>query len=334
MHVLVATHGHCFDGLCSAVMFTRLLQGIAQAQGTTWDPSGLKYVACGYGIGQRSATPELLVGDQNALLDYRFTASSRLDWYFDHHRTAFANETDRAYFESRRDGGRYFFDASYGSCTKLVSDIGRTNFAVHDPSLDTLVGWAERIDSASFASAEQACDFSSPIMRFVSVVEHHGNDAFITRLVPELLRRPLLEVAASSDIERRYQPLGERFARFRSEVESHARDHGRVVLVDLTERATDVLGKFVTYALFPSSVYSVVAARQKHGFRIAVGYNPWCGQPLDLDVSAICSRYGGGGHRAVGGISFPDERAAEVAPAVQAIVEELNLPRTPDAPTA
>lgn len=305
-------------------MFTRLLRGITPGL------EHVSYVACGYGVGQRTATPDLLLGDQNAVLDYRFTATERLDWYFDHHRTAFANDADRAFFESRRPLGRYFFDASYGSCTKLIADIGKNAFGVEDPALETLVGWAERIDSASFGDAEQACDFSSPIMRFVSVVEHHGNDAFLARVVPELLSKPLLEVASTSEIERRYQPIGERFARFKSEVEAHARDCGRVVLVDLTARPIDVLAKFVTYALFPRSVYSVVAAKQKQGFKIAVGYNPWCGQPLDRDVSAICSRYGGGGHRAVGGISFSDDRADEVLPAVRAIVEELNEPSQRD----
>jgi hypothetical protein len=323
MHVLVATHGHCFDGLCSAVMFTRLLRTVAP------EADQLSYLACGYGVGQRSATPESLIGDQNALLDYRFTASDRVDWYFDHHRTAFASDEDRAFFESRRPVGRYYFDQAYGSCTKLIADVSRTNFGVDDPSLSELVHWADRIDSASFEDAAHACDHSSPIMRFVSVIEHHANDAFLARMVPQLLTTPLLQVAASEEVDRRYQPIGERYARFKKAVAERAQDHGRVVVVDLTDRTSDVLGKFVTYALFPDSMYSVVAARQKRGFKIAVGYNPWCGRELDQDISAICSRYGGGGHQAVGGISLPDERASDVAPTVAAILEELRKPRSP-----
>ena len=45
--VVVATHGHCFDGLCSAVMFTRLLRHLHPGKELTF-----KYRAMGYGPGQ------------------------------------------------------------------------------------------------------------------------------------------------------------------------------------------------------------------------------------------------------------------------------------------
>lgn len=319
MHVLIATHGHCFDGLASAVLFTRLLRHL---HGPTLETS---YLACGYGIGQRAASPELMLGEQNAILDYRFLAHEKVDWYFDHHLTAFADEHDRAYFEQHRADRQYHFDASYGSCTQLVADVARERHGFSDPALGELVEWAQRVDSASFESAQAACDDSSPVLRFVNVVEHHGNDAFLSKQVPELLQKPLIEVASSPEVELRYRPIGERKERFRRAVESRAHRRGRVVVVDLTDRTLDVLGKFVTYALFPDCVYSVVAARQKRGFKIAVGYNPWCGDPLDLDVSAICARYGGGGHRAVGGISFAPERQEDALRAVSEIARELEV---------
>jgi len=76
------------------------------------------------------------------------------------------------------------------------------------------------------------------------------------------------------------------------------------------------VGKFVTYALFPDSVYSVIVGLLKNGSKISVGYNPWSGHARDRDISEICARYGGGGHPVVGGISFPNtelERARRVA---------------------
>jgi hypothetical protein len=317
MHVVVATHGHCFDGLCSAVAFTHLRRSLGEPA-----PS-FSYVACGYGVGQRGATDAVLLGDENAILDYRFTASERVSWYFDH-RTAFASDGDRAFFDRHEKGGRYFFDAGYGSCTKLVADVARERFGVDTGPLAPLVEWADRIDSASFDSAEQACDQSSPLMRFASVVEHHGNDDFLKRFVPKLLEKPLSTIATLKEIERRHQPIGERQLRFRKAVEERARLHDRVVVVDLTDRPIDLLGKFITYALFPRAVYSVVAAKVKRGYKIAVGYNPWCGQRIDRDISAICARYGGGGHRAVGGISMPDDRHDEVQRAITEITNELG----------
>jgi len=118
MRFVVASHGHCFDGLSSAVLFTRLMheRGLGQAQ--------FEYKACGYGMSQQRAEEKLLVGDENAILDYRFSGSPKLTWYFDHHRTAFHSDAERDAFEATHNP-QFFFDATYSSCTKLIADKPR-----------------------------------------------------------------------------------------------------------------------------------------------------------------------------------------------------------------
>lgn len=318
MRFVVATHGHCFDGLSSAVVFTRLMKELG-APGASFE-----YRTCGYGTGQARAEDKLLNGEENAILDYRFSPSQKLSWYFDHHRTAFGSEADRDAFEARRSSGQFFFDGAYSSCTKLIADVGRERFGVDMKELSDLVKWADLVDAARFASPEDAVSRTSPIMQLVSVVEHYGDDAFYKELVPELLRRPLGEVAASKAIANRYKPLGKKHERFVARVQQKSERLGRVVFVDLTESVLESVGKFVTYALFPDSVYSVVVGLLKNGPKISVGYNPWSGRPLDTDISAICARYGGGGHPVVGGISFPATAVEEARQVARSIALELN----------
>ncbi len=318
MRFVVATHGHCFDGLSSAVVFSRLMKELG-APGPTFE-----YRTCGYGTGQARAEEALFTGDENAILDYRFSPSQRLSWYFDHHRTAFASAADREVFEGRTGSGQFFFDAAYSSCTKLIADVSRDRFNVEMPDLSELVRWADMVDSARFASPEDAVSRSSPVMQLVSVVEHYGDDAFFRDLVPELLRRPLDEVARSKAVSNRYKPLGKKHERFVERVKQKSERVGRVVFVDLTESVLESVGKFVTYALFPDSVYSVVVGLLKNGPKISVGYNPWSGRPLDTDISAICARYGGGGHPVVGGISFPSAAVDEARRVARSIACELN----------
>ena len=52
------------------------------------------YRACGYGGGQARADENMLCGDENAILDYRFTPTPKVTWFFDHHRTAFPCRDD------------------------------------------------------------------------------------------------------------------------------------------------------------------------------------------------------------------------------------------------
>ena len=157
MRFVVATHGHCFDGLSSAVVFSRLMKELG-APGPKFE-----YRTCGYGTGQARAEPALFTGDENAILDYRFSPSEKLSWYFDHHRTAFASPADRGVFEARSSSGQFFFDAAYSSCTKLIADVARERFGVEMADLSELVRWADMVDSARFASPEDAVSRSSPV---------------------------------------------------------------------------------------------------------------------------------------------------------------------------
>src|SRR5260221_6483479 len=287
MRIVVATHGHCFDGLASAVVFTRLIQAVEGTQPT------FTYRACGYGEGQLSATDAVLSGDQNAILDYRFSPSERLTWYFDHHRTAFASKEDREIFEQRVPSGRFFYDADCSSCTKLVCAVAREKLGVPVDDLAELLHWADVIDSAAFKTPDEALDRSNPVMRLAAVVERHGDDRFLSHLVPLLLERPLHEIAGSPDIEKRYAKIAGQHERFVQRVRERARHLGRVVLVDLTDEALESIGKFVTYALYPTAVYSVIVGVLKNTAKISVGYNPWSGIPCDTDISAICAMYRG-----------------------------------------
>jgi hypothetical protein len=317
MKVVVATHGHCFDGLASAAVFTQLMR---EVEGTDLQ---FCYHACGYGVAQKAASPDLFSGDHNAILDYRLTPSEKLTWYFDHHRTAFASAAERGFFEQRQETDRFFYEPEYSSCTKLIYQVGRERFGLQK-DLTELIEWADLVDTASFSSADHATDRSNPIMQLVSVTEHYANDQFVAEMVGHLLTKPLAEVARLPEVKRRFQTIRKRHERFVGAVRTKAEPQGRVVLVDLTDRTIDLIGKFVTYALFPKHMYSVVVARLKRGFKISVGYNPWCGHPLDTDISAICARYGGGGHAVVGGISVAEGERARAQDIARVIVAELN----------
>ncbi len=318
MNVVVATHGHCFDGMASAVLFTRLLRG-TDAAGATFT-----YRGCGYGVSQARPDAKLLSGDVNAILDYRFAVVPSLTWYFDHHRTAFAGPEEREAFDRRSDEGRFFFDGDYSSCTKLIADVAKQRFGLAFDDLADLVKWADLIDAARFASAEEAVSRENPILRLASVVEHHGDDRFLGRVVPDLLEKPLIEVASSEFVTRKFAPLGEKLERFIDKVRQRCEVRGRVVFVDLTDTVLETVGKFVTYALHPESTYSVIVGRLASGVKISVGYNPWCGEPLDADVSALCARHGGGGHKAVGGISFPSDQVEHARVVAVQIATELG----------
>jgi hypothetical protein len=310
---VVATHGHCFDGLCSAVLFTRLMKHVHGSEALSFT-----YHSSGYGPGSSGVDPKLLDGDENAILDFRFSTSPSLTWYFDHHVSAFPAPEDKAVYEAAaaRPERRFFHDGTYGSCTKLIADIGQAKFGLDPAPTAELVRWADIIDAARFPNAEMAVLRTEPVLQLMTVVENKGNDAFLQTMVPRLLEHPLAEVASAADIQTAYAPLRAAHEGFIELVRQRAEILGRVVFVDLGDQTIDAAGKFVTYALYPTSAYSVVLTRSKSKCKISIGYNPWSNVERTHNIAAICERHGGGGHPVVGAISVAAdalERAREIA---------------------
>ena len=161
----VATHGNCLDGLASAALFTRLIRHV--------EPNirEFRYRTCIYGPTPLSFGPQLLNGDSNAILDYRFYPGTELTWYFDHHITAFSNQAESEVFQSRVESGRYHFDPKSASCAGLIGRVSERDFGLSLGHLESLVEFADLVDSARFQSAAAALDRSNPRARFLAVVE-------------------------------------------------------------------------------------------------------------------------------------------------------------------
>jgi hypothetical protein len=76
------------------------------------------------------ATPSLptpSTATSNVCVDFRYSSSPRLDWWFDHHVSAFSSPADRAHFEADRSGHK-FYDPEARSCTKFEAEILASRF--------------------------------------------------------------------------------------------------------------------------------------------------------------------------------------------------------------
>lgn len=323
-NVVVATHGHCFDGLCSAVMFTRLMRHIHPGEELAFT-----YRAMGYEPGTNGVDPAVLTGQDNAILDYRFSAAPQLTWYFDHHVSAFPSKADRLAYDDRAKQGpprTVFHDGGYGSCTKLIADIGRARFGLDSsaPDVAELIRWADMIDSAAFPSADMPVGRKEPELHLMTVVESFGDDAFLQKMVPRLLEEPLHELAMGKDIEDQYLPIAVQQDNYVELVKKNAVVKRGVVVVDLSAVTIDAAAKFVTYALWPDSAYSVSLTSSSSKCKISIGYNPWAPTERRHNIAAICERYGGGGHPVVGAIALAPDQQAKARTIMNEIAEELS----------
>ena len=315
-------HDHCFDGACSASVFTRFhRECIGTAQ--TFSYSGLVHKAGA--LFDESA----FVDGENAIVDFKYYSSPRVTWWFDHHQSAFTTPQDHEEFlavqgSASKSGGK-FFDPDYVSCTSLIADIARDKYGFDTAPLKELIYWADIVDGARYESAEAAVGMAEPAMKLTMVIEASG-EGFVPRVIPLLTEMSLSEVLAQPFIQAELEPLMQRHREGIELLRQRASLDRGVITFDITDRLTEGYNKFIPYYLLPAATYTVGLSKSSFRTKISVGTNPWTKVPVVklANIAAICERYGGGGHARVGAVSFAPDRADEARKAAAEIAAELR----------
>ena len=318
MNVQVLFHDNCFDGAASAAVFTRFYRERVRPD-ATFTYRGLSHQAGGAAI-----DPAVFTGDENVIVDFRYSQDARLTWWFDHHVSAFQQPGDEAHFRADASG-RKFHDAHRKSCTCYLADVARERFGWDASPLAELLHWAELIDGALFPNPEMAVALEEPALRIMTVLEANKDPALIPQVIERLQRESLASIAASPLIAAPLAPLLERHQRHIELVRARARYDKGVVSFDLADEGVDSLNKFIAYALHPEARYTLWVGQGPTRAKVSLGSNPWRPQERRHDLAAIASRYGGGGHPVVSAISFKAGELARARSAFQEILSELSV---------
>ncbi len=319
-------HDHCFDGACSASLFTRFYRECIEP-GATVTYQGLVHRAGGL------FDAEDFDAGENAIVDFKYSSDPRVTWWFDHHLSAFLSEADQAEFERYEEQVRAgtiaraqkFFDPTYVSCTSFLAHIASTRFGMDVAPLADLLHWAEIVDGARYESAEAAVGMREAAMRLTLVIESSPDETVIPRLIPLLTEMPLDAVLRQGFVQEQLGPLLERHRAAMALIDERARVADGVITFDITDQPTEGYNKFIPYYLHPEGTYVVGLSKSTFRTKVAVGTNPWTTRPAGelVNLAAVCERYGGGGHARVGAISFPPDREDEARRAAAEIAAEL-----------
>ena len=323
MRVRVFYHDKCFDGACSASLFTRFHRERI-APNASYEYHGLVHRA-GALFNESEFT-----GDENAIVDFKYSASPRITWWFDHHQSAFLTPQDHEHFLAcQRDpacAARKFFDPTYTSCTSFLAHIAKTRFGFDTAPVSDLIHWADIVDGARYASPEAAVEMAAPAMKLTLIIEATQDPEFIPRLIPLLTEMPLAEILQQPSVAPLLPPLLERHRQAIELIRSRAEERDGTIFFDITDHPTEGFNKFIPYYLHPDATYSIGLSKSSFRTKVAVGSNPWTKMdPAKMvNLAKICERYGGGGHARVGAISFPPDKEADARKAAQEIVAELR----------
>jgi hypothetical protein len=260
-------------------------------------------------------TEDLFDCDENVIVDFKYSSSPRVTWWFDHHQSAFLTTADAQHFRDDRSGHK-FYDPAYKSCTKLLADVGSSKFGFDVRPLAELVHWGDIIDGAQFPTPESAVALTEPATQLALVIEAAPESNLVPRLIPEMAQRPLGEMVQLPEVARHLGPLLERHRRSVDILRKRAEARDGVIFFDVSDLDLEGYNKFIPYMLFPDCRYSVGVSASAARAKVSVGSNPWNEGATEKNLASLAEKYGGGGHPRVAAISFDPgdiERARQVA---------------------
>ncbi len=312
----ICYHDHCFDGVASAATFLRFYRDRVRPV------NDVAFKGMAHRAGQLFG-PDVFAGDENAVVDFRFSADPRLTWWFDHHQSAFETADDEAAFKADRTGKK-FWDPAAKSCTKFLARVVAEKFGWDASPLRELIDWAEVIDGALFPNPQMAVQLGDPAMQLMLLIEATKDPELCPRLIRELATRPLSAVLREPWVTQPLQPVLARHHEVVKLVTSRIRLSGGVATYDLADLGVDTVNKFIAYAADAGTLYTVSVSRGPNRSKISLGSNPWRQQDRRHNLAQIAERYGGGGHPAVAAISFPPDQLEQARAAAATIADELR----------
>jgi len=316
LKVKVFYHDRCFDGASSAALFSRfyferirndvefVYSGLLHRAGSLFNEADFD-------------------GDENAIVDFKYSSSPKITWWFDHHQSAFLSPEDADHFE-QDPSNRKFYDPDFKSCTSFIATIAEQRFGFNPASVAELIHWTDVIDGAMYQDAKTAVEMKEPAMQLTMVIESTQDQDFIPRLIPLLATQPLAEVVRAPIVAPLLPPLLERHRGSIKILKDRIESRDQTLFFDVTDQDLEGYNKFVPYYLHPESIYSVGLSKSSFRVKVSVGSNPWAPSPPVVNLAKVCERYGGGGHARVGAISFDVSQHSEASKAAREIVEELR----------
>ncbi|MGC2446161.1 MAG: phosphoesterase, partial [Candidatus Sulfotelmatobacter sp.] len=267
MRVRVFYHDKCFDGASSAALFSRFYRERIRSD-VHFEFTGLVHRA-GALFDEKQFD-----GDENAIVDFKYSSSPNITWWFDHHESAFLSPADAEHFEQDQSN-RKFYDPDFKSCTSFIAMIAQQRFGFDPTPVADLVHWTDIIDGALYPDAKTAVEMQAPAMKLTMVIESAPDHGFVPNLIPLLATKSLNEILQEPFVAPLLPPLLKRHELSMGILKERSECKDATIFFDVTDHDLEGYNKFVPYYLHPESVYSVGLSKSSFRVKVSVGSNPW-----------------------------------------------------------
>ena len=315
---LVIHYHRDFDGMVSAAVLASVL-GEVRGEDPRWQSVNYD---------QRRDWEAFERDKRFAVVDFHF--HPRAEYWFDHHPTTFLSPQLR---EQYAPSERWRWDEASPSCPPLILAHAAEHWGYSAPErFVEMARWSDVIDAARYRSVEQAIFGDEPALRIARALTAAPSVDFVDVLVGAMRDGSLEEIADREDVEKAHQRASRNRDRALEQFPPTVKWRRSGVLCYDASSSQIRRERFAAFYHHPDISYAVGVIPTRSGFHVTCGENPWNLPRGGVHVGELMERYGGGGHRAVGGANPAD--LAEARRVANEIGEHLVAALTGGAPEA
>jgi hypothetical protein len=302
-------HFPCFDGVISGVLASRFFEKTYGWKFATIEPVN-------YGL--RKQWLETKLPSRSVVLDFLYHPQA--EFWADHHSTTFLTPQLQASFELNKSR-HHLYDKQSRSCAALFWRHVAASLG-HEPTLEEMVEWADKVDSATYVSVQEALFDEHPALLISRSLAIEADAQYCEFLIKTLTYSSLKETAASEQIQKRNSVAKERSALGLQRVREAIRLEGGAAVFEASGEGV-LINRYLPYYFYPQAHYSVGVVHLEGSTKITTMRNPW----LDFespDLGKFMQRFGGGGHQRVGSVVLENGRQNLSQEVVSALLQLEN----------
>lgn len=307
-------HAPCFDGLISAVLLSDHLRTIGHV--------GIELHPVNYDL--NDSWQQIELERPAVIVDFMYHPDASI--WFDHHATTFLTPEFERHYRERRDP-KLVYDRRSPSCAMLIWNAKWPMTGDHEAKVLA----ADRIDSARYASPQEAVFGDAPALRINASLAVGETTEYCKQLVGLLLEHDLEAVARHPAVSSRYEEYRKLRDRgmhvFEPSADLHARDGfqltGDGILLFSIDASEGIVSRYAPFTVAPDARYSLGVMRTGDRAKLTAMRNPWR-EFESVPLGEIFSRFGGGGHQRVASTRLHGKSREQTIETLMAIKDALQ----------
>lgn len=310
-------HFPCFDGIVSGALALLLLGNLR-----SWRFDAIQPV--NYDL--QSTWLKTHLPQHSCVVDFLYHPEA--EFWCDHHTTTFLTSDLRADFAARQNDLQ-MYDPGSRSSARLLWNRGGAVLG-RPRTLEEMVHWADKIDTADYDCINQALFGSEPALQVSRSLSVDADSKYCDFLVRTLCVSSLRDLAAHPEVQRRSAQADEMNREGVRRIEEGIELHGNIALFDVIAENTSV-NRYSAFYLRPNAQYSIGTFRSRDSVTVRISANPWLrfdspnlGEMMRAAAEAEGLPGTGGGHERVGSLRLDKTSQSAACKVVAYLIQKLH----------